>query len=328
MKLLGRILKWVGRILLVAFVLVLGLIAFGLIRESIIRNQYQAEYPPPGQMVDLGTHRIHLNCIGEGSPTVVFESDIDEYGVLSWDSVQGEIGTFTRACSYDRAGILWSDPGPRPRDGETIASELAAVLDAAGEERPFVLVGHAFGSIYVSIFADENRDDVCGMVLVDPSHPDDLTRFAEVGLEIEIPEKQIRPLIQLLSHLGSPGRFKGNIYNLSQNIYEPQQAFLPKSSMAWFDETVEAPNSLSQAGQVENLGDISLIVLSTSGPFSQPERQVLYELQLELHQDLLSLSENSEIRIYDVGHYPQLQDPDLVIDAIRDVVNDCNGTAR
>jgi len=308
-------LRWAGRIVLATLILFLGLLAYLLVRESIARSKYRAEYPPPGRMVSLDTHDIHLHCVGTGSPTVVFESDLDQYGSLSWDSVQGEIGEFTRACSYDRAGIMWSEPGPRPRDGKAIASELAAVLDAAGEDGPYVLVGHAFGGAYARIFAGQNPEAVCGLVLVDSSHPDQLARFAEVGLEKEIPEKQIRPLILLLSHLGMPGRFKGNLYNLSPDVYDPTQAFLPESSMAWFDETVEGPNTLAQAGQYKSLGNIPLIVLAAAR-----SSQDLQEVWLELQQELTLLSENSEFRaLQEAGHYIQYDQPQVVVEAIDSV---------
>ncbi|MEJ2749497.1 MAG: alpha/beta hydrolase [Anaerolineae bacterium] len=328
-KLLSTVLRWIKRILLVGLGLLLSLIVFLLVRESIARNKYHAEYPPPGQMISLETHNIHLHCVGEGSPTVVFEADLDQYGSLSWASVQDEIGEFTRACSYDRAGIMWSEPGPRPRDGETIASELGAVLDAAGEDGPYVLVGHAFGGAYVRIFAGQNPDDVCGMVLVESSHPEMLTRFAEVGVVTEIPDKNIRPLILLLSHLGMPGRYKGNQYNLPPDVYDPVEAFLPESSMAWFDEEVEVPNTLAQAGQVDTLGDLPLIVLATSRPSPSlgDLGQELDDLWLEIQRELLSLSENSEIRIYEGGHYPQLQDPEVVIEAVQDVLGRCTEAA-
>ncbi len=327
-KLLTITFRWAGRTALVVLILFLGLITFLLVRESIARNKYRAEYPPPGRMVNLETHNIHLYCVGAGSPTVVFESDLDQYGSLSWNSVQGEIGKFTRACSYDRAGIMWSEPGPRPRDGKTIASELAAVLDAAGEEGPYVLVGHAFGGAYARIFAGQNPDDVCGMVLVDSSHPDQLTRFAEVGLEKEIPEKQIRPLILLLSHLGMPGRFKGNIYHLSPDVYDPVQAFLPESSMAWFDESVEAPNTLAQAGQYEHLGDTPLIVLAAARSSQDLQNQDLQKVWLELQQELTLLSENSELReLQEAGHYIQFDQPQEVVEAVRDIVQRCEGAS-
>jgi pimeloyl-ACP methyl ester carboxylesterase len=327
-KPLTTILRWIGRIVLVALILFLGVLAYLLIRESIARGKYRAKYPPPGRMVSIETHDIHLHCVGTGSPTVVFESDLDQYGSLSWNSVQGEIGEFTRACSYDRAGILWSERGPRPRDGETIANELAAVLSAASEEGPYVLVGHAFGGAYVRIFAGQNPDAVCGMVLVDSSHPDQLARFAEVGLEKEIPPKQIRPLILLFSHLGMPDRFKGNIYHLSPNVYDPVQAFLPESSMAWFDESVEAPNTLAQAGQYEHLDDIPLIVLAAARSSQNLQNQNLQREWLELQQELTLLSNNSEIRMLEeAGHYIQFDQPTAVVEAVRDVVQHCSETS-
>ena len=328
-RLLIGILRWSGRIFLVALILFLGLIIYLLVRESMARSKYRSEYPPPGQMVNLETHRIHLYCVGSGKPTVVFEADLDQYGSLSWVPVQETIGEITRACSYDRAGILWSEPGPRPRDGETIARELGAVLDAAGEEGPYVLVGHAFGGAYIRIFAGQNPDDVCGMVLLESSHPEMLTRFEEVGVVPEIPDKNIRPLILLLSHLGSPGRYKGNVYNLPPEIYDPVQAFLPESSMTWFDEKVESPNTLAQAGQYEYLGNWPLIVLATSGPSPSlgDLGQQLDDLWIELQRELLLLSENSEFRSYEIGHYPQLQSPELVIEAIQDVLGRCEATS-
>lgn len=163
-----KFLFWVLIVLLI-------LITVGLIRESFIRHQLNAEYPAPGEMVTVNDHDLHLNCKGKGSPIVIFESDLDQYGSKSWESVQGEVAKRTRACSYDRAGILWSDAGPRPRDGETIAVELKALLKQAGEEGPYILVGHAFGGAYMRIFAGLYPEDVAGMVLVESSHPDMIT---------------------------------------------------------------------------------------------------------------------------------------------------------
>jgi pimeloyl-ACP methyl ester carboxylesterase len=315
-------LRWIGRILLVVLILFVGLIIYLLVREFITRNRYRAQYPPPGIMVNIGTHEIHLNCVGSGSPTVVFESDLDQYGSLSWLPVQESIGQITRACSYDRAGILWSEPGPLPRDGETIARELHTLLDAAGEEGPFVLVGHAFGGAYVRVFAGMYPDEVSGMVLLESSHPEMLTRFAEYGLVLEIPDRNIRPLILFLSHLGSPGRYKGNVYNLPPEIYDPVEAFLPQSSVTWFDEKVESSNTLAEAGQYMHLGDWPLIVLATSGPSPSLGDLGLQldNLSIELQRELLLLSENSEFRSYEIGHYPQIQRPEVVIQAIEDVL--------
>ena len=180
---LKSISRWIGRVLLLVVSLLLGVLLILLVRESITRARYRAEYLPPGEMVSIGQHSLHVNCVGQGSPTVVFEADLDQYGSLSWLPVQAAIGESTRACSYDRAGILWSEPGPRPRDGETIAHELAAALAVAGEEGPYLLVGHAFGGAYVRIFAGQYPDEICGMVLLEfePSRNAHPVRCAGAG---------------------------------------------------------------------------------------------------------------------------------------------------
>jgi pimeloyl-ACP methyl ester carboxylesterase len=222
---------------------------------------------------------------------------------------------------------MWSEPGPRPRDGETIASELAAVLDAAGEDGPYVMVGHALGGAYVRIFAGHNPDTVCGMVLVDSAHPDQMARFATMGIEREIPPQQIRPLILFLSHLGMPGRYKGPQYSMPQEVYDAEQAFLPESSVAWFDESVEGANTLAQAGQWESLGDMPLIVLSSARPVSsyiQTQGWDPQDLWLELQQELTLLSEDSEIRMLPgSGHYIQFDQPEAVVEAVHDIVQCC-----
>jgi pimeloyl-ACP methyl ester carboxylesterase len=321
--------RWIGRILLIVLILAIGVLVYLLVREAIARRSYRAEYPPPGERVDLGTHSIHLNCTGSGSPTVLFESDLDQYGVLSWALVQPAIAEFTRACSYDRAGILWSEPGPLPRDGETIARELEAVLNVAGEGGPYVLVGHAFGGAYARIFTGLYRDQVCGMVLLESSHPEMLDRFEILGVKPDIPDQRIRPLISLLSHLGSPGRYKGNPYELPPEIYNPMEAYLPESSMAWFDESVESPHTLAQAGMFTDFGDLPLIVMADSQAPSSlgAQGEAIQSLWIELQQELLSLSDDSALRIEKIGHYPQLQSPEQVIMAIQDVVGRCAGAA-
>ena len=322
------LLRWTGRTVLVALILFFGLIVYRLVRESIARSKYRADYPPPGQMVSLDTHDIHLHCVGIGNPTVVFEADLDQLGSSSWSLVQSKVGEFTRACSYDRAGIMWSEPGPRPRDGDVIASELGAVLHAAGENGPYVLVGHALGGAYVRIFAGQNPDTVCGMVLVDSSHPDQLARFAAIGIEKEIPPNQIRPLVVFLTHLGIPARYKGPQYSMPQQVYDAEQAFLTPSSLAWFDESVEGPNTLAQSGQCESMGDTPLIVLSSARPassYTRAEGQDPQDVWLELQQELALLSESSEIRMLEEsGHYIQFDQPEMVVGAISDMVQRCN----
>jgi pimeloyl-ACP methyl ester carboxylesterase len=202
-----------------------------------------------------------------------------------------------------------------------IAAELKAILEAAGEDGPYILVGHAFGGVYLRIFAGQYPEDVAGMVLIESGHPEMLTRFEALDLVREIPEKSIRPLIWLLSHLGSPSREGGIDYDLSEGVEDPVRAFLPESSMAWYDEMVEAPATLAQAGVYDVLGDFPLIVIAASKPPVSVDRgEELDQLWLELQGELVALSTEGELRVYQTGHYPQYQSPEIVIQAVLDVL--------
>src|SRR5205823_4124433 len=128
-------------------------------------------HPAPGRLVDAGGYRLHLNCAGDSSSTVILESGLANRSADS-DIVQPEIAGATRVCSYDRAGIGWSDYGAEPRDPWRIATELHNLLQAANVPGPYVLTGHSFGGLYVRMFAALYPEEVMGMVLVDSSHPD------------------------------------------------------------------------------------------------------------------------------------------------------------
>src|SRR5438477_3669959 len=132
-----------------------------------------AVYARPGQLVSVedGT-RLNLYCMGSGSPTVVFDSGWEDWAP-AWSKVQPEVAKFTRACSYDRAGVGFSDAGPMPRTSVRIAEELHSALHNAGIPGPYILVGSAFGGDNVRTFADLYMGEVAGLVLVD-ADPDDL----------------------------------------------------------------------------------------------------------------------------------------------------------
>jgi pimeloyl-ACP methyl ester carboxylesterase len=126
--------------------------------------------PAPGEMVSVGNHKLHINCMGEGSPTVILESGAPATSI-EWSAwVQPEVAKATRVCAYDRAGLGWSESGPGPRDAEQITSELHTLLENAGIESPYILVGHSVGGHHVRVYAERYPDEVAGMVLVDVTH--------------------------------------------------------------------------------------------------------------------------------------------------------------
>jgi pimeloyl-ACP methyl ester carboxylesterase len=121
---------------------------------------------PPGKLVDLGGHKLHVYCTGHGGPTVVVENGLGDFS-FDWTLVQSQVSRFTRICTYDRAGYAWSDPGPKPRTFAQINLELHDALEKLGERGPFVLVGHSYGGPVMRNFAAQYPKDAAGMVLVD-----------------------------------------------------------------------------------------------------------------------------------------------------------------
>src|SRR5579885_2633825 len=125
-----------------------------------------AQPAPSGKLVDLGGHRLHVNCTGRGRPIVVVENGLDDFS-FDWVLVQNQVSKFTRICTYDRAGYAWSDPGPKPRTFAQINLELHDALSKLGERGPYVLVGHSYGGPVVRNFAITYPEEVAAVVLVD-----------------------------------------------------------------------------------------------------------------------------------------------------------------
>jgi pimeloyl-ACP methyl ester carboxylesterase len=160
-------LRWLGGFMVV----VLGLMLIGAVYESLAEAADVQAYPPPGQMVDVGGYRLHINCTGTGSPTVVIDAGLGDWSA-SWSSwVQPEVAKTTRVCTYDRAGLGWSEAGPLPRTAEQFAKELHTLLQHASIPGPYVLVGHSMGGLTVRVFVHEYAADVAGVVLIESMNP-------------------------------------------------------------------------------------------------------------------------------------------------------------
>jgi pimeloyl-ACP methyl ester carboxylesterase len=149
--------------------MVIGVLA-GAVYQMVGTRRDGKRYPPPGRLVDVGGHRLHLFECGQGGPTILLEAGLMST-VLSWSGLQRELSRSFRVVSYDRAGLGWSDVGPMPRTAERIVDELHTLLGRAGIPPPYVLVGHSFGGLTMPLFAARFADEVAGVVLVDPVVP-------------------------------------------------------------------------------------------------------------------------------------------------------------
>lgn len=155
-----HILAWVIGLALLGIVL-------GTVYQAAGTRIDQEKYPPPGRLIDLGTHRLHLYETGNDGPTILLEAGLMST-VLSWSDLQRELSRSFRVVSYDRAGLGWSDAGPMPRTADRIVEELNMLLERAAIPGPYVLVGHSFGGLTMPLFAARFPEKVAGVVLVDP----------------------------------------------------------------------------------------------------------------------------------------------------------------
>jgi pimeloyl-ACP methyl ester carboxylesterase len=303
--------KWMKRIGLVLvaslFIVVLAGVAF----EQWSRRDAQNRFPRPGQSVDVDGIDSHLYCTGSGTPTVIFESGLDTDGSLGWSNVQPKLAELTRVCSYDRAGIMWSAPRPGVRDAKTIVDELRALLANASEAPPYVMVGHSLGGLIVRVFAEAaGPDAVKGVVLVDSSHPEQLKRAP-------VPQGPPATLLRLLAATGALRLLEDGAPGLSEDTRLRTAAFAPQSMPALMGEYHALESTLQQGGATGPLGERPLVVLTALD--KPPER---LEPWLVLQRELAALSTNSDQRLLpDCGHYIQHEQPEVVVTAVRDVVN-------
>lgn len=252
----------------------------------------------PGQLVDVGGHRLHLSCAGSGTPTVVLEAGLGEPGA-SWALIAPALADDTRVCIYDRAGRGWSEPSPGRQDGVAVATDLHELLVRAGVPSPYVLVGHSTGAQYVRIFAGRYPEQVAGMVLLDgqpaeafESLPDYLTFYSRF--------RRVSGLLPSLARVGV-GRFAAHSSARHYNSLR--------------DEFSELPTSLAQARSFQSLGDRPLVVLTAS--------EGAQKGWLPLQDGLAALSSNSSHRIVPFTHDALVTEEDAAqasIQAVRDVV--------
>ena len=153
----------------------LGVVLGALILLGVVMALWPRTGEAPGRMVDLGGRSLHLYCQGtsDGGPTVVFDSGA--FGIYAdWTWVQAEVAKETRACAFDRAGMGWSDPPPRPFGPNDHVDDLRALMEAAGEPGPYVLVGHSMAGLRLRAFSVRHRDVLAGLVFIDAAAPEAL----------------------------------------------------------------------------------------------------------------------------------------------------------
>src|SRR5215211_6373297 len=286
------IMRRIGKVLLWSVVVLLVLAVAGAIYQTIATERAERAYPPPGEMVDVGGYSLHINCVGQGSPTVVLDAGLGSMSA-EWVWVQREVSDTTRVCAYDRAGMGWSEMGPEPRDAKQITRELHTLLSKAGIEGPYVLVGHSFGGLYMQTYAARYPDEVAGVALVDSSvdsstEPDQFSQRPEARDSYE-PQKQIFAIASLLARLG----IVCLVFKLAPappELPQQQRAQIAALSPSTRQVSTSAGEFLAptQTRSLRSLGNKPLAVVSAGT--SEPS-------WLKLQDDLATLSPNSIHRV-------------------------------
>jgi pimeloyl-ACP methyl ester carboxylesterase len=302
--------------------------------------------PPPGRLVDVGGFSLHLNCTGQGTPTVILDAALGGSSI-SWAMIQPEVARFARVCSYDRAGFGWSDQGPQPRTAERIAQELATLLERGGITPPYVLVGHSFGGLVIRVFAQHWPRSVAGLVFVDPAHPVEwieptpedhakMERGARLCRHgVRATRWGVAHVVASLAYMGqiTPARkimrlaSRGELSVSEESILAPMWK-LPAEARAPLRYFWTQPKFFEALGsQIENVsisarqaqeadhagyGDLPLVTISST--HASATRLA--------HQDQLASrsSRGRHIIASNSGHWIPLDQPEVIVSAIQDVL--------
>jgi pimeloyl-ACP methyl ester carboxylesterase len=164
---MGLLLARTRRVLVTVLVIAVFLVLAGATYQGAATALERRQFPHPGRLIDVGGHQLHIHCIGQGAPAIVLEAPATGMSA-AWGWVQPEIARHARVCSYDRAGLGWSEAGTRPYLPDAVAHDLHTLLDRAGEKGPYVMVGQGLGAALATIYASRFAADIAGLVLIDP----------------------------------------------------------------------------------------------------------------------------------------------------------------
>lgn len=307
-------------------------------------------YPAPGRMVHIGGWHLHLHCTGEsraGQPTVILEAGIGDFSV-EWSLVQPGVSNIARVCSYDRAGDGWSEVGPHPRTFKQIVYELHTLLHLAGEQPPYIMVGHSYGGWLVRLYQATYPSEVIGMVLVEAGASDPwrlmpdgkLVRSSELNNGATVPPiKTSGPLKLEDIPPAALRQMREGIAYLSENPNQPPRDKLPQDARRMRSWALgQLGHVLAAVNPFENeelaglravrtkrefpLDDMPLVVITRGISEEEgPDNKKFEAEHREDHADLARMSKNGKLVIaMRSGHHVQLDEPELVVTAIQKVI--------
>ena len=319
------------------------LVAFPLLAGAAEKSTAVVEdlaYTKPQRLVRIESgRRLNIYCTGTGSPTVVFDSGLGD-GTVTWGLIQPAVATHTRACSYDRAGLGFSDPPRRPSTSANMVDDLHRLLHAAHVRPPYVLVGHSLGGMTTKLYAETYLSEVAGLVFVDPSHedlgkgawaidPDSQKGYAPYMKALQrCVEANPEDFVAGSELVKNCGPFPNSRYSAAINAVEMEhgkrhgrlQARFSEQENIWFTSADQV------RAAYRSLGAIPIIVLTheatpRGSAETQAQRDAKNKLWIDLHEQIASMSARGKrLTVENAGHYIQMDEPQIVIDSILEVL--------
>lgn len=297
--------------------------------RQVARSRAEAALDAPGRMVQVENLPVNLRCTESGGPTVVQEAGLGDFSIV-WQKVQRNMAPRQRVCSYDRPGLGWSGGSTSSASPSQSATLLRKLLDEAGEAGPFIVVGHSYGGLMASQFAQQNSTDVAGLVLVESAHPDQLDLIPQLRQSLENREKQLvwnswLQLAGLLALLDSriPGR---GLEGDALQSYKAVITATPHLSNT-AAEMLGFPAALAEAGRssLHLRDDMPLAVIMRVQPLALPEvddrdtkrnEEAWQEMQSAY---VFATKPGYQIPALKSSHDVHLTEPDLVVRAVEEM---------
>ncbi|MEY2977767.1 MAG: alpha/beta fold hydrolase [bacterium] len=291
---------------------------------------------PPGQLVDVGGYRLHLYVVGEAKPTIVLDHSLG--GIEGYFLIE-ELAKLARICIYDRAGYGWSDHSPNPRTSEQIAKELDRLLTQAGIEPPYVLVGNSFGGYNVRLYAHLFPQKVAGIVLTDALHETEMLKmsvrlqalklFFLSGFAMSILGSMLG-IIRLLSVCKAFELLKPELRYFSKDALKGVKRSFCRSKhwITMSREMMNLDNSARQVSIAKHFGTVPMVSIKASSFFKPSFWTILIplkdanQLREKMHEKLSKLSTDCvQLEASKSGHFVWMDQPDVIVDAVRTVLN-------
>jgi pimeloyl-ACP methyl ester carboxylesterase len=306
--------------------------------NAIVMQVFWATYPPPGSLYLVHGYKMHLYCTGSGSPTIVLEAGWGvSTPVLGWGSFQTGLARFTRVCSYDRAGLGWSDPQPGAADADLIAANLHELLAQAGVTGPIVLLSHSFGGIYARDYIAHYPANVEGLILLDSSTPGQQERFAAVVGPQETPHVALFVRISRLVYSAGFPRIMGMCKPLKGLDTSLARALGEDRCRTHFDAVLNEydnfDTSSAETMHTGPFGDLPLLIISHdpaagAGRNESIQQRSLEPLESQMQEELKRLStHNLRIVAKGSGHGVQFDRQALVLSQVQLFIEQIRGTA-